>query len=114
MSHEDADAEQDTRCRDELGHSSPPSQGANRAVVRFRMTSSNQENGFVGLPPYPFTARRPRWGSPAVAPIDRHIDSPPKPDSRAAFLESGFRYSAVFGSDKRDHENHYRCFYIGV
>jgi len=49
MSHEDADAEQDTRCRDELGHSSPPSQGANRAVVRFRMTSSNQENGFVGL-----------------------------------------------------------------
>src|SRR5258707_12268329 len=41
-------------------------------------------------------------GSPAVAPIDRHIDSPPKPDSRAAFLESGRRYSAVFGSDKRD------------
>ncbi len=38
MSHEDADAEQDTCCRDELGHSSPPSQGANRAVVRFRMT----------------------------------------------------------------------------
>jgi hypothetical protein len=27
MSHEDADAEQDTCCRDELGHSSPPSQG---------------------------------------------------------------------------------------
>jgi hypothetical protein len=49
MSHEDADAEQDTCCRDELGHSSPPSQGTNRAVVRFRMTSSNQENGFVGL-----------------------------------------------------------------
>ena len=48
MSHEDADAEQDTRCRDELGHSSPPSQGANRAVVCFRMTSSNQENGFAG------------------------------------------------------------------
>ena len=41
-------------------------------------------------------------------------DSPPKPDSRAAFLESGRRYSAVFGSDKRDHENHYRRFYIGV
>ena len=47
MSHEDADAEQDTRCRDELGHSSPPSQAANRAVVCFRMTSSNQGNGFV-------------------------------------------------------------------
>jgi hypothetical protein len=25
-------------------------EGANRALVRFRMTSSNQENGFVGLP----------------------------------------------------------------
>src|SRR6476659_5222961 len=48
MSHEDADAEQDTCCRDELGHSSPPSQGDNRAVVRFRMTSANQENGFAG------------------------------------------------------------------
>jgi hypothetical protein len=24
-------------------------EGANRAPVRFRMTSSNQENGFVGL-----------------------------------------------------------------
>src|SRR5258708_4673054 len=35
MSHENADAEQDS--------------AANRALVRFRMTSSNQENGFVGL-----------------------------------------------------------------
>jgi hypothetical protein len=35
-------------------------------------------------------------------------------NSRAGFLESGRRYSAVFGSDKRDHENHYRRFYIGV
>jgi hypothetical protein len=48
MRHEDTDAEQDTRCCDELDHSSPPLR-TNRAVVRFRMTSSNQENGFVGL-----------------------------------------------------------------
>jgi len=49
MSHEDADAEQHTCCRDELGHSYPPCLGANRALVRFRMTSPNWENGFVGL-----------------------------------------------------------------
>jgi hypothetical protein len=49
MSHEDADAEQHTCCRDELGHSSPPCLETNRALVRFRMTSPNWENGFVGL-----------------------------------------------------------------
>jgi len=41
MSHEDADAEQDTCCRDDLAHSLPPCLDANRALVRFRMTSPN-------------------------------------------------------------------------
>jgi hypothetical protein len=49
MNDEDADAEDETSGRDELGHSSPPCLGANRALVRFRMTSPNWENGFVGL-----------------------------------------------------------------
>ena len=39
-------------CHDELDHSSPP-EGANRALVRFRMTSSDQENGFVGVAAVP-------------------------------------------------------------
>ena len=43
MSHEDADAEQDTYCRDDLAHSFPPCLEANRALVCFRMTSSNRK-----------------------------------------------------------------------
>jgi hypothetical protein len=35
MSHEDADAEQDTCCRDELGHSSPSSTGGESSTGLF-------------------------------------------------------------------------------
>jgi hypothetical protein len=41
-------------------------------VVRFRMTSSNQKMVSSDRRLNRFTARRPRWGSPAVAPIDRY------------------------------------------
>ena len=47
MSREDTDAEQDTCYRDELDHALLPETITNRAPVSFRLTSSDQENGFV-------------------------------------------------------------------
>jgi hypothetical protein len=49
MSHEDADAEQDTCCRNELDHSSPPSE-VESSTGSFPDDFVESGNGFVGGP----------------------------------------------------------------
>jgi hypothetical protein len=73
MSNEDADAENDTRCRDDLGHSSPPS-GAESSTGSFPDDFIESGKWFRRLG----RRRRPGTEEPAGGP-ELEADEHPRP-----------------------------------